>query len=42
LADAPDLGIRNHRFQNSALRFKKEPFYKRESRVFQENRFEHE
>jgi hypothetical protein len=26
LADAPDLGLRNHRFQNVALRFKSERF----------------
>jgi hypothetical protein len=27
LADAPDLGLRNHRFQSIALRFEKQPFY---------------
>jgi hypothetical protein len=32
--DAPDLGLRNHRFQNVALRFKKESFYERKTRVF--------
>ena len=36
LADAPDLGLRNHRFQNIALRFKKESFYERKSRIFRE------
>jgi hypothetical protein len=27
LADAPDLGLQNHRFQDIALRFKENPFY---------------
>src|SRR5437870_6748225 len=27
LADAPDLGLRNHRFQNVAFRFKAKGFY---------------
>src|SRR5260370_16204395 len=36
LADAPDLGFRNHRFQNIAFRFKKQPFYERKSRDFRE------
>jgi hypothetical protein len=35
-ADAPDLGFRNHRFQNVALRFKKESFYERKTRLSQE------
>lgn len=26
-ADAPDLGLQNHRFQNIARRFKTNPFY---------------
>ena len=34
LADALDLGLRNRRFQNVALRFKKESFYERKTRVF--------
>ena len=36
LADAPDLGISNHRFQNIPFRFKKQLFYERKSRVFHE------
>ena len=36
IADAPDLGFRNNRFQNVGLRFKKQSFYERKSRVFHE------
>jgi hypothetical protein len=34
LADAPDLGLRNRRFQNVALRFKKQSFYERKTPFF--------
>jgi hypothetical protein len=34
LADAPDLGFRNRRFQNVALRFKKQSIYERKTRFF--------
>ncbi len=33
LADAPDLGYRNHRFQNRAFRFKKQSIYERKKRL---------
>jgi len=36
LADAPDLGFRNYRFQNIALRFKKQSFYERKTATFGE------
>jgi len=31
LADAPDLGLRNHRFQSVAFRFKANAFYERKT-----------
>ena len=34
LADAPDLGLRNHRFQNIPFRFKKQSIYERKTRFF--------
>jgi len=34
LADAPDLGKRNHRFQDITFHFKKEQNYEREMRFF--------
>jgi hypothetical protein len=34
LADAPDLGFRNHRFQNSAFHFKERLFYERKTHFF--------
>jgi hypothetical protein len=34
LADAPDLGLRNHRFQNVPFRFKKQSIYERKTRFF--------
>jgi transcriptional regulator with GAF, ATPase, and Fis domain len=36
LADAPDLGLRNHRFQGVPFRSKEQQFYERNSRVFHE------
>jgi hypothetical protein len=36
LADAPDLGLRNRRFQNIAFRFKKSAFYERKMPIFAE------
>jgi hypothetical protein len=32
LADAPDLGLRNHRFQNIAFRIKTQSFYEAKMR----------
>jgi hypothetical protein len=32
LADAPDLGLRNRRFQNAPFRFKKQSIYERKTR----------
>ncbi len=34
LADAPDLGLRNHRFQNIARHFKSKAFYERKTASF--------
>jgi hypothetical protein len=34
LGDTPDLGFRNHRFQNVPFRFKKQSIYKRKTRFF--------
>jgi hypothetical protein len=34
LADAPDLGFRNHRFQNFSFRFKREAIYDEKTRSF--------
>jgi len=36
LADAPDLGIGNQRFQNIAFHFKRQSIYERKSRVSRE------
>jgi hypothetical protein len=36
LADAPDLGFRNRRFQNVPFRFKKQSFYERKTPIFGE------
>jgi hypothetical protein len=36
LADAPDLGFQNRRFQSVALRFKKKPFYESKTAIFGE------
>jgi hypothetical protein len=36
LADAPDLGLRNHRFQNIAFRFKGNGFYQGKITIFLE------
>ena len=36
LADAPDLGLRNHRFQNVASRFKTKPLHDRKTADFGE------
>jgi hypothetical protein len=33
LADAPDLGIPNRRFQNVPFRFKEKSFYEKKSRI---------
>jgi hypothetical protein len=37
LADAPDLGFRNRRFQNVPFHFKKDAFYEREDRFWLTN-----
>jgi hypothetical protein len=34
LADAPDLGLKNHRFQNVPFRFKKQSVYEGKTRFF--------
>jgi hypothetical protein len=34
IADAPDLGFRNRRFQSAPFRFKKRSIYKRKMRFF--------
>jgi hypothetical protein len=34
LADAPDLGFRNHRFQSVPFRFKKRSIYEKKTRFF--------
>ncbi len=34
LADAPDLGIPNRRFQNIAFHFTKKRFYERKTAIF--------
>jgi hypothetical protein len=34
LADAPDLGLRNRRFQNVSFRSKKQSFYEGKTRFF--------
>jgi len=34
MAEPPDLGFRNHRFQNIAFRFKTASFYERKTRFF--------
>jgi hypothetical protein len=34
LGDAPDLGFRNHRFQNVPFRFKKQSIYEGKTRFF--------
>src|SRR5947199_9658464 len=36
LADAPDLGLRNHRFQSVASRFKTKPLHDRKTLNFRE------
>jgi hypothetical protein len=36
LADAPDLGFRNRRFQNIPFRFKKQSLYEGKSCIFHE------
>jgi len=42
LADAPDLGLRNHRFQSVAFRFKKTIDLREENAIFQDQRRVHE
>jgi len=34
LADAPDLGLRNQLFQNSAFQFEKQSIYERKTHFF--------
>jgi hypothetical protein len=34
LADAPDLGLRNHRFQNVPFHFKKQSIYEGKAQFF--------
>jgi hypothetical protein len=34
LADAPDLGLRNHRFQRNAFRFKTKRVYEQKTATF--------
>ncbi len=42
LADAPDLGLRNHRFQGHRFSFQSESAYAGKSSFFVRNRRDHE
>jgi hypothetical protein len=37
LADAPDLGLRNHRFQNIAFQFEKQSIYEKKTRFWRQD-----